>query len=506
MFFCRIVGNSLKKIIYNSFLFISFGPIFFSFEAHASESTVKDHTAIFISEEETIFMTDSNFAKRRPNIMLFSCSYGAGHKMASQGIKESLPDCTIQLLDIYEEPLKSLDLLGSISPQLSNQKIYNEMAKNEQNRWLNFIAKMAPQALLWQREKVESLLSAFISEHKPDMLISCTPLVNTMLLEVAKQFHIPLLVVTTDIDISAFCYGLDPQSEFLENQFRMTVPYAEDSWKNLFSKHHSQAIQQAFQYSFGYPTRRAFAEQIDASMLDQLRTEYEIKQDENIILVMMGGNTAQAAQIYAKLLLGMPNDALDQILGNDFARPKIHLICLCGDISQKQNHSLMTQLNQLNLSFYRQNNRVRIHGCPGTVKIAELVSLPELRTVISKPGGSTVNEMIKKKMPMVYHISDTPLDWERGNMTYGEARHLGMHFQTSGKIDAKMRTKLADVLTYTFSLHKHMRSGKDGVPEAKIDFSQNLRKTANQMLHPNSLSLNAPQLERNLPLKHATLK
>lgn len=44
----------------------------------------------------------------------------------------------------------------------------------------------------------------YVLQHKPDMLISCTPLVNSMLLEVAKKFDIPLLVVTTDIDISAF--------------------------------------------------------------------------------------------------------------------------------------------------------------------------------------------------------------------------------------------------------------------------------------------------------------
>jgi UDP-N-acetylglucosamine:LPS N-acetylglucosamine transferase len=476
---------TLKKLIHTH-LFVDlsrFILLILIFSANPAWGSQDNQAAIFVSEEETIYITDAKLAKRRPNLMLFSCSYGAGHKMASQGIIESLPDCTIHMVDIYEGPLRSLDLLRSISPQFSNQQIYNEMAKKEQNRLLNFMAKIAPQALLWQREKVEDLLSTYVLQHKPDMLISCTPLVNSMLLEVAKKFDIPLLVVTTDIDISAFCYGLDSKYAF-ENQqkFRITVPYAEESWKNQFGQHYPQTIQKTFQYSFGYPTRRVFAEQIEAPVLEQLRSTYEIKNDENVILVMMGGNTAQAAQVYAKLLLGMSEEEINQIVGNNLKRSKIHLICLCGDVSQEANHSLMTQLNQLNRTHYRQNNRVRIHACPGTTKIAELVSLPELFTVISKPGGSTVNEMIKKKMPMIYHISDTPLDWERGNMTYGEARHLGKHFQTSGKMDACARAKLAGILSDTFALHNQMQSNSSLVPEAKIDFSHNLRTAVHQML------------------------
>ncbi len=147
-------------------------------------------------------MTGPNLPKRSPNIMLFTCSYGAGHKMATQGLVESLPDCNIQGVDIYDAPLRSLDPLRSISSKISNKQIYNDMAKNEHNRLLNVIGKIAPKTLLWQRRKVVDLLTSYISQQKPDMLISCIPLVNPILVQVAKQFDIPLLVVTTDILIS----------------------------------------------------------------------------------------------------------------------------------------------------------------------------------------------------------------------------------------------------------------------------------------------------------------
>lgn len=456
--------------------------------ARANEFDTKNYAAIFVSEEESLVITDSAQTKRRPNIMLFTCNYGAGHKMATQGIIESLPDCNIQVVDIYNEPLGSLDPLRTISSQFSNEHVYNNLAKKEYYRLLNVIGKIAPKTLLWQQKKIENLLSEYLSQQQqPDMLISCVPLVNPMLMNVAKQYNIPFLVITTDIDISSFCYGIEDKILIQDrNKFRVTVPYAEESWKERFGKDYSQNLRKSFQYCFGYPTRRAFSERIDHSTCEQLLREYDIQSDENLILVMMGENTAQAAGIYAKLLLAMRAEEIGQIIGKDECRNKIHVICLCGDIRQEANGFLMEQLNRLNHpspnNTKYQNDRVRIHACPGTHKIAQLVSLPELKTVISKPGGSTVNEMIKKRVPMVYHISDIPLDWERGNMEYGKTRGLGKHFWTSGNIDAHSKNQLIDVLTYTFLLHKKMHGEWSAVPEARIDFTHNLRVCVQEML------------------------
>ena len=64
-----------------------------------------------------------------PNILLYNCHYGSGHKMATQGIVESLPDCNIHVVDIYAEPLRFLDPMRDIFPLWSNEVIYNSMGK-----------------------------------------------------------------------------------------------------------------------------------------------------------------------------------------------------------------------------------------------------------------------------------------------------------------------------------------------------------------------------------------
>lgn len=436
----------------------------------------------FVPKDEKIYLKQDAI-NRAPNILLFNCHYGAGHKMATQGIIESLPECKIRVIDVYDEPLRFLDPMRDINPKWSNEELYNKMAKKEHNQLLNFVGRVAPKTLYLQRSRVEKLLMDYIAENTPDMIISCIPLVNPMLLKVSKQLDIPFLVITTDIDISAFCYGFK-DNECLNdwNHFRITVPFSKEAWDPEFSKDLPNSVKCSLQYCFGYPTRHAFSEIFEESILNQLRKEYQIHVDENVILVMMGGNTAQAAMTYAQLLLSIEDDGIERIVGQNNKRDKIRMICLCGDVSQKMNDHLMVQLNNLNESNSKRNKRVIIHACPGTPRIAELVSLPELSAVISKPGGSTVNEMIKKKVPMIYHISRVPLDWEYGNMKYGVSHGLGRSFVIDGNVGKKKRTEFIQVLTYVFALHRDIQKGSQSVPEASFDFTKNLRSAVKEML------------------------
>ena len=125
---------------------------------------------------------EENGLKRPPRVMLFTCQYGSGHKMATQSIMENLSDCEVQVVDIYNEPLASLDPMRSWIPKLSNERIYNEWIKKEHNQLLNLAGKIAPKFLLLQKNKMRKLLSESISKSKPDLLISSVPLVNSVLL------------------------------------------------------------------------------------------------------------------------------------------------------------------------------------------------------------------------------------------------------------------------------------------------------------------------------------
>ncbi|HEV8051272.1 MAG TPA: hypothetical protein VGP47_02175 [Parachlamydiaceae bacterium] len=431
--------------------------------------------------------TKCNSNKKKPNLLLFSCNFGSGHKMASQGIKECLPDYNVKIVDIYDGPLRSFNIFEHLSPSLSNENIVNYLANKQFNRFISFMGNIGAKIFNLSRNRNENSIKEYLLKNKPDLLVSCIPLVNSILNNVAKELNIPLLVVTTDIDLTNFCKGFEDKDITVDKRkLQITVPYSAQNWKYKFGKEYSEKLEKSFHYSFGFPTRKAFTEKIDEQSLDLIRKEYGITSDENVILIIMGGNSSQAAEDYAKLLLEMTDTEIKKIIGNDNHRNKIHLVCLCGDTKNEENQKLLETLNKFNESYEKKNNLVRIHGCPSTNKVAELVSLPELCTVISKPGGSTVNEMIKKKIPMIYHVSETLLDWEKGNMEYGESRDFGMQFQTSGEINPTQKSKFAKVLNHTMELHKKMKTDPEYVPEAENDFSENLRATVKEMLKSNS--------------------
>jgi|GEM_PF-4078144 len=432
-----------------------------------------------VTKDDKLEIVEKDGTHRKPEILLFNCNYGSGHKMATKGIEKSLEECSIDAVDIYDGPLKPLDPLRTLAPRFNNEKIFNLMAKHELNGLMNGIVKLAPATLHLQKGRIEKLLLDHIAQKRYDMIISCIPAVNPMLESVAKKLNIPFLVVTTDIDISNFCMGFSHRNPPRDTKnFRITVPFSQESWEEDLGRQLPEAVKESLQYSFGYPTRREFSETPSEATLNELREEYQIKEDEQVILVMMGGNAAQAAISYADLLLQMNDQELDKVVGKDTDRNKIRLICLCGDTSKKENKQFMDELNARN----KGNQRVTIHACKGTPRIAEIASLPELATVISKPGGGTVNEMIKKRVPMVYHISSTLLDWEKGNLQYGEKHHLGKAFQVKGRNKKALRKGLVNALSETFALHHEIQDGSRDVPEAAFDFSDNCRSAVQEML------------------------
>jgi len=85
---------------------------------------------------------------------------------------------------------------------------------------------------------------------------------------------------------------------------------------------------------------------------------------------------------------------------------------------------------------------------------------------------------------MIYHTNKHPLDWEKGNMEYGESRGLGKRFLLSDHPNFNDSFSFTDLLSETFALRKSMRTGKAPVPEANIDFASNLRKTVQAMVSP----------------------
>jgi UDP-N-acetylglucosamine:LPS N-acetylglucosamine transferase len=406
--------------------------------------------------------------------------------MATQGIRESLPDCKFHVVDAYNEPLRALDVMKYIDSELSFEKFFNSLAKHEKYGLLNLLGKIGEHTLPAQRKQFEHLLLKYmkkeINKDKPDLIISCIPMINPALATIGKKLNIPVLVVTTDLDIVNFTAGLKQEDCAIgKKHFRITAAYDKQNWENILGKKIPGYVKDIIDFETGYPTRRAFSVAASAEKVEEIRRTYQIQPDENVACVMMGGNTAEAAKNYAKHLLSMNEQQIEEICGQENTRKKIRLICLCGDIKDDNNRRLMEKLNALN-QMKKANHNVTIHAAPGTPKIAELVSPPEFFAMISKPGGSTIGEMIKKRVPMIYHVTGQPISWESGNMAYGEDRQLGKTFKMPKKITEKSKDELVSVLKEARIWREEIINGTKAVPEADHDFSLNLRRIVGEMV------------------------
>ncbi|MFQ5729790.1 MAG: hypothetical protein ACE5GN_05470, partial [Waddliaceae bacterium] len=418
---------------------------------------------------------------RQPRIVVFKCDVGSGHISATKALAQSLPDCDIQVADVYGDILAQLDAGGKVSPELSQQNVANYLAKNEYYRAMNFAENFADIVVNEKKKKqMEALIEEYVRKENPDMLVSTITLLNGVFVNVGKKLGIPVRVVAPDIGIEHFTRGLtEEQCEY--EHFRMTFAYDRKEAKELLGSgviggKIPRNLLDKIDDNVGAPVRFGFNLDMSPEVLNKLRSKYQIQEDENVILVSVGGNTTKAALDYAELLTQMSDEQLDRI-SKQSDRKKFRLICLCGDSQIKENKKLQDKLNAMNGSKGR-NDRVTICAVERTTRIPELESLPEMFTLIGKGGGGTVTEAIKKGVPQVYHVASTPLKWELMNMLYGEKKGYGKRFKIPAwkfKMEA-VREELATILAQNMETRRKILDGTREVKESKLNFTKNIRE------------------------------
>jgi len=386
-----------------------------------------------LRREDFIFLKDAKGIKRSPKILVYTASSTGGQKMTAEAILQRLPDCEAQAIDVFCGPLKGIEPSDT---------------------------------------KAQSLIRKDIIKRSPDLVLSAAPFVNGLILDATKALNIPFVVVPTEVDISAFISGIN-ETKLLSDHpsFKLTVPYAKDMWDPLFSDKIPDEMKQHLVYNFSYPTRMAFSKKISSDALDHIKKNYQIKEDEHLVLVMMGKENLIWTKAYAELIATCSYKELEPLF--ESKAKKIHLLCLCGDENEKENKALVHELNSI-----KSPSHIKIQGVFSTPKIAEIVSLRQTLCVISTPGSSTMNEMIQKKVPMIYHTSNQATHQEHNNICFGQANRLGLCFDECCLNSDDARAQLISILFEMQEMRKELKKDKP------IDaFSQNLRSTIKSILN-----------------------
>jgi processive 1,2-diacylglycerol beta-glucosyltransferase len=342
------------------------------------------------------------------SILIFTCGGGSGHLTASQAMVDYCRgNFHPYVVSTLEETLAPADPLRKIRLNFSKEKLYNHLLKNEEYPWIKLVTSMGPLFVMLQQEKLEKLIRLEIWRHSPDLLISCFPIFNGLFLKIAKEFDLPFLLITTDLDASHFAKGMQ-ETDY--PRYKLTLAYDDPDMRALVARY----IPQDKIAVSGFPLRPSFHHRPSTQELKELRSRYQIGEEETVILVMMGGNPCLSTEKYAQILAQFEESDLDLPL---------RVLCLCGDQTKRENRKTLRRINQL----VPRHPRMKIQGLPALEQVAELMDLADL--LITKPGGCTTNEALAKGLPMIFHAPFALMDWEIFNMEFCIRHKMGRRFR-----------------------------------------------------------------------------
>ncbi len=317
--------------------------------------------------------------EEKKKILILSSFGGYAHTAAEKTLQAILKEeYNLKIIHPINEIIKSYGFS-------SGENIYNAMLSNGWIKSMNFIAHyIIPPLFKLQNNKIAALIQKEIEKEKPDLVVSLIPFINLQASKAAEKHKIPYLIISVDYDLKNYVLGLD---KLTHPNFQFVIgANLNASRGRLLSKGISEdSIKQ-----LGLPLRLDFTQEKNK---EEIKKEYNIPEDKQVILLMMGGAGSKNALKYTKRILKMK-------------KTPVHLIVCAG-----KDTKLKEKLKKIPIE---KTNSITIMGF--TDKVSDLMAVADL--LITKPGPGTLNEAMASKLPVLVDVSRTPLYWERRNIEY----------------------------------------------------------------------------------------
>lgn len=323
--------------------------------------------------------------REKRKVLVLTNSGGGGHMAAANAVQRALGNnYTIRV----EEPFKNL----------SGDHLFNKFQKEGNHKMLEMLTNMQYVAeVISCPLEVRPQLLSLVNEYKPDLIISVFPVANYLTLDIAQQINIPMLVLTTDLEARHFFH-------FIKNpgpSFKVGIAFDDRDLKQPLR----ESLEEDNFAITGYPIRPEFGstpEQHQAQ-ITQIRQELGIKEEDKVVLIMMGAQgVGDAVTRYSRMIANSEKEFPNHL----------HVVALCGS-----NEQLIEGTRAVQSS--KTNARVTVHslGRKDGAYVASLMRMSQV--LISKPGGSSVNEAVAEELYTLFHSEGVKgVAWEAGNMEY----------------------------------------------------------------------------------------
>lgn len=390
-------------------------------------------------------------------VVIFTCSFGTGHKTTAQAIKQTLEqaqakasihDLTTGALlgkDRYRKIFKALGINYNNHP-LNGVDIFNEILKrqwyvliNTKNRveslarcFLGYIGitlnkdGVSPAIGLsknnWEKTQIRDIL---LSE-RPDQIVTTYHMDNNPILEVAQELGIPVLHVPTDFDMKS--WEVFNQTTPNNLHFKTLIPNQDvaETLQTAPPLSKNQLVE-----GVGIPLRLEFYNFLSEGEKKAYRLERGIKEGEKVLCLSAGGNGQH-----------LPHP--EQLANSPTWKTPLRIEVIAGRNRDFVAH-LQKKLKAVNgnpLLLQGTNPHVTIEivaNLDPAKKGAEdefFISAAELSKILditdgclAKAGGVSVAELLFKGVPILFDQRVEPFAWELFNIGVAVKHGMGLsHF------------------------------------------------------------------------------
>lgn len=328
--------------------------------------------------------------KDKKKILIFSSRGGGGHISVMNALQEYLDDefCVGHSF-IFTEVLDRIDPTQWVFKS-TGEDVYNFFLRKKWFPLTNLMYKFGAWYYPFRRKSIQPILENYLKKHKPDLIISVIPLVNSSILTVAKKLDIPFLLIPTDLDATIALTGIkNPSYEKLY----MALAYDNEAINRTVQK--AEIDPKLITYT-GFPVKKAFFEPHSQRAL---KKEFNIPEEKAVILLLMGAQGSQDLYKFSKQLSKLPIPA--------------HIIIALGRSEELRKSLEMIQFpKHISKSIIGFTNR-----------IPDLMSISDL--FITKSGSVSFNEAIYAQLPMILDGTSGVLNWEQLNHYLVKEHGLG---------------------------------------------------------------------------------
>ena len=289
-------------------------------------------------------------------VLILSCSTGGGHNSCANYIKEELIlnniECNfIDFFDIFGKNAKKMSSDIYLKTLGNNGKIFKNVYKAGE-----FVSKSKLQSPVYLFNKMfKKKLYEYIQKNNYTLVITThlfPSLTLTAINNDKKYKHIPFLFVATDYEPCPFMEEANPEYFIMQ--------------KTLENAFIQKGISETNLLNTGIPVSSNFIKNAKS-----IRREYNISDDENVILIMLGS---------------MGFGEIDNII-NPLLKENIKIIVICGT-----NKKLYKQLIDENIPHVIIKGQV--NNMPVYMKACDVI--------YTKPGGLTSTEAAVCNIPIIH--------------------------------------------------------------------------------------------------------